>query len=134
MTRFGSIVRLWTTEPKSLATVKRGVLSLKADYVEIVDPNGTKWSRKSNETRWTKTGPLSSMGEIQAQMSKIQAEYRLLDEKLDAFRVCCPTCNCKILPQEVCQCCVGKDLLAHILGTGPDAVAKVRDSRGDKPN
>lgn len=116
----GGVVSHWTASATSLSEVKRKATKLKADVVEITTADGVLWTREIMDTRWRMSVPtrpvMNTMAEILARMSAIRAEHRDLNTKLDAFRVPCPTCRCKLLPGEVCQCCAGREVITRLLG------------------
>lgn len=37
-------------------------------------------------------------------------EIMRINRELDAFRVKCPTCRCRLLPGATCECCADVDL------------------------
>lgn len=116
----GGVVSHWTASATNLSVVKRKATKLKADVVEITTADGVLWTRELTDTRWRMSVPErpapTTMAEILARMSTIRAEHRDLNMRLDAFRVPCPTCRCKLLPGEVCQCCAGREVFTRILG------------------
>lgn len=119
----GGVVSHWTASATNLPTVKRKATKLKADLVEITDADGVMWTRELTDTRWRMSVPtrptLTTPAEIQARMTALVAEHRELNARLDAFRVKCPTCSCRILPDETCRCCVGREMLTRIMQTVP---------------
>lgn len=123
----GGAVTHWTASDTTLSAVKRAATKLKADLVEITDSDGVMWTRELTATRWRMSVPsrpsLTTPQEILARMSDIRAEHRELNTRLDAFRVKCPTCSCNILPDEACQCCARREVLARLLGVSPTMMA-----------
>lgn len=116
----GGVTTHYTAKDTTLSVVKREATRLKADRVEITDADGVMWVREIMDTRWrvgTTTRPsLTTPEEILARMSHLRAEHQELNIRLDAFRVKCPTCSCKLLAGEVCQCCVGREMITRLLG------------------
>lgn len=131
----GGVVSHWTASATNLPTVKRKATRLKADLVEITDADGVLWTRELTDTRWRMSVPtrptVTTPAEIKARMATLAAEHRELAVRLDAFRVKCPTCSCRILPEETCRCCAGREMLTRIMQTVPppptDAVVEVAE-------
>lgn len=119
----GGVVTHWTASATNLPTVKRKATKLKADLVEITDADGVMWTRELTDTRWRMSVParptVTTMDEIRARMTVLAAEHRELNIRLNAFRVKCPTCSCRILPDETCRCCVGREMLTRIMQSVP---------------
>lgn len=122
----GTQVDTYIASETNLSTVKRHATRMKADSVEIIDPEGVVWVRDLTDTRWRKTVPShpspTTMEEIMARMTVLAGEHRELAIRLDAFRVKCPTCMCRLLPGETCRCCVARK-----------EVEKILESAGVKP-
>lgn len=121
----GGVVSHWTASATNLSTVKRKATKLKADLVEITDADGVMWTRELQDTRWRMSVPsrpaLTTVEEIRARMTVLVAEHRELNARLDAFRVKCPTCSCRILPEETCRCCAGREAFTRFLGLNQGA-------------
>ena len=130
----GGVVTHWTANDTTLSMVKRKATRLKADLVEITDSNGVTWTREIMDTRWrmgvpTRPSP-TTLPEILARMSLLRAEHQELNTRLDAFRVQCPTCCCKLIPGQACQCCAGREVFRRLLGMSPAGmVADAADYR-----
>lgn len=115
VTKDGDVTH-WTVTDTPLSTVKRQATAMKAEKVVIEEPNGDRWCREASDTRWRREEPLpKDIKEITARMNTLQAELTLLSERLDAFKVKCDGCSCKILPGETCQCCAGREVLMRVL-------------------
>lgn len=64
-------------------------------------------------------------GPLRDRMQAIQAE-------LDQHRTKCDGCRCRLLPGEVCQCCVGREALMGLLRqAGAEVMGDDDDDSGD---
>ena len=120
----GGVVSHWVVIDTTLTKVKGEATKLKAELVEITDrAEGVVWTRRITDTRWKRVVPTrqspTTLEDIRARMALITVEYAELYTKLDVFREKCPTCSCKIIPGETCECCAGKEMLTRIIGNLP---------------
>ena len=137
MVQHGSVVKHMTETATSLQMVKRRVSGHNPDYAEITEPDGTMWSKKLYDARWARTPssppPAETMEVILAQMKALRDEHARLEEKLNAFRVQCPTCQCRLLPGEQCVCCKTRDMLQTAFGIRVGDASPTEDGADEVP-
>lgn len=46
-----------------------------------------------------------TLDELLTQKAELVSELGKVNARIDAYRVKCPTCRCRILPDRTCNCC-----------------------------